>query len=57
MTEKEFLEKIIAQLSLDLKEARDTADEAAGLGVVEAVAYCKGLEHAVEFLCNLFHSL
>lgn len=58
MSNKEFLEKIIAQLSLDLKDAREFIDVGDDEGTYrEALMYYKGIEHAVNFLCNLFHAL
>lgn len=58
MNNKEFLEKIIAQLSLDLKDARefiDVGDDESNYR--EALMYYKGIKHAVEFLCNLYHTI
>lgn len=58
MSNKEFLEKVIAQLSLDLKTAREFVDVGDDDNAYrEAVMYYKGIEHAVEFLCNLYHTM
>ena len=58
MSNKEFLEKIIAQLSVDLKDAEEAVYVDDGDAAYrEAVMYYKGIEHAVEFLCNLYHSI
>lgn len=58
MSNKEFLEKIIAQLSLDLKDAREFIDVGDDENDYrEALMYYKGIEHAVIFLCNLFHTM
>lgn len=58
MSNKEFLEKIIAQLSLDLKDAREFINVDDDENTYrEALMYYKGIEHALEFLCNLFHTI
>lgn len=58
MSNKEFLEKVIAQLSVDLKTAREFVDVGDDDNAYrEAVMYYKGIEHAVEFLCNLYHTM
>lgn len=57
-TKKALLEKVIGQLSLDLKEAREFIDVGDNSSAYrEAVMYYKGIEHAVQYLCDLYHAL
>lgn len=58
MAEKELLKQVIAQLSLDLKEAREFVDVSDdSMEYREAVMYYKGIEHTVQYLCDLYHTL